>query len=114
MTSTDRPPAPHSWLDAGPVRRDSDIALGCILLLSGAVAILLAPATSLASWNRLGAGFFPTVIGGLLLAVGIILLVRGSVFGGGRPARWSARSLMIVAAAIVTVGVAAWGWGLEL
>ncbi len=100
----------HSWLDASAIRKASDLALGCILLVIGAVAILNAPPI----WEDFDLGSFPTVTSGLLLAVGIILLVRGSVFGGTRPARWSLKGLAVITAAIVAVGVAAWMWGFEL
>jgi TctA family transporter len=71
---------------------------------------------SFARWEDLDAGFFPTVLGGLLAVVGIVLLVRGGIFGGARPARWSLQGLAIIAAAIVAVYAAAilWGFGLLL
>lgn len=111
MTGTDHP---YAWLDERAIRIASDIALGCVLLVAGAVAILNAPALSFANPENLGAGFFPTVVAGLLVAVGIVLLVRGSVFGGGRPARWSLKGLAIIVAAIVAVCVAAVAVGVHL
>jgi TctA family transporter len=112
--ATDHPAEPHSWLDAGAVRRASDIALGCVVLVVGAVAILNAPPMSFMRWEDLDAGFFPTVLGGLLVVVGIVLLVRGSIFGGARPARWSLKGLAIIAAAVIAVCAAAILWGFDL
>ena len=109
-TATGHSAEPHSWLDASAIRKASDLALGCVLLVIGAVAILNAPPI----WDDFDLGSFPTVISGLLLAVGIILLVRGSVFGGTRPARWSLKGLAMITAAIVAVGAAAWMWGFGL
>ena len=100
----------HSWLDASAIRKASDLALGCVLLVIGAVAILNAPPI----WEDFDLGSFPTVISGLLLAIGIVLLVRGSVFGGTRPARWSLKGLAMIAAAIIVVAAAAWARGFEL
>src|SRR5262245_59551307 len=111
MTGTDDP---YAWLDARATRIASDIALGCVLLIAGAAAILNGPALSFADPENLGAGFFPTVVAGLLVAVGIVLLVRGSVFGGGRPARWSLKGLAIIVATIVVVCVAAAMWGVHV
>jgi TctA family transporter len=110
-TATDHP---HSWLDVRAIRTASDIALGCVLLVAGAIAILSAPASSSVRRGELDAGFFPTVVSGLLLAVGIVLLVRGSFFGGPRPGRWSLKGLAMIAAAIIAVAAAAWAWGFEL
>jgi TctA family transporter len=112
--ATDHPAEPHSRLDASAIRRASDIALGCVLLVIGAVAILNAPPMSFMHWEDLDAGFFPTVLGGLLVVVGIVLLVRGSIFGGARPGRWSLKGLAIIAAAIIAVCAAAILWGFDL
>ena len=113
-TTTDHPAEPHAWLDASAVRRASDIALGCVLLVVGAVAILNAPPMSFMRWEDVDSGFFPTVLGGLLVVVGIVLLIRGSIFGGARPARWSLTGLAIIAAAIIAVYAAAILWGVRL
>jgi TctA family transporter len=102
-------------LDARSIRIASDIALGCVVLAVGAVAILSAPtALSFSELEGLGANFFPTVVGGLLLAVGIVLLARGSIFGGPHPARWSLKGLAIIVAAITTFCAAVAAWGLTL
>lgn len=113
-TATDPPANPDDWLDARAVRRASDIALGCILAAAGAVATLSAPASFSGRQRALDAELFPTVVGGLVLVVGVVLLVRGSIFGGGRPARWSLTGLALIAAAIVAVCAAVWTWGIEL
>lgn len=108
--------SPYAWLDARAIRIASDIALGCVVLAVGAVAILSAPAAaiSFSEMEGLDAHFFPTVVGGLLLTVGIVLLVRGSFFGGARPGRWSLKGLAIIVAAITAFCAAAVAWGLTL
>ena len=92
---------PSAWLDSRSIRVASDITLGCVLLAVGAVAILSAPAAiSFSESEGLDANFFPTVLGWLVLAAAIFLLVRGAIFGGGRPARWSLTGLAIIAAVV--------------
>jgi tripartite tricarboxylate transporter TctA family protein len=113
--ATDHPTGIHSWLDGSAVRIVSDIALGCVLLIAGTIAILSAPtAISFSELEGLDANFFPTAIGGLLVAVGIALLVRGSIFGGPRPARWSLTGLAIIAAGIMAFCAAAVALGSHL
>lgn len=62
------------------------------------------------------AGFFPVVIGVLLLVVAVALLVRGSFIRRAPTARWRLRTLVIVAAVIGAADVLSdvervtWGW----
>lgn len=84
------------------------MALGSLLLVAGIVAILDQRGTD--------AGVFPLVTGGLLIAVGTVLVVRGGIFGGARAARWRLRDLVSVTGVIVAIeiiiaiGRATGGW----
>jgi TctA family transporter len=109
---TDDRATPHAWLDASAIRTASDIALGCVLLAAAAAAIL--GAGDLGSRSRLGPGFFPSVVGGLLVVAGLILLVRGALQGTPPPARWSLTSLAIVVVVLASAYSAAVTWGRDL
>jgi TctA family transporter len=114
MDAPDAGARSHQWIDMGAVGAASNGALGGMALLVGLVAIW----GSRATWNRDGwglpdSGFFPTVLGALLVAVALILLVRGWL-GRAPHKRWRFRDLAIVVACIAAVDGIAWRWGGDL
>jgi TctA family transporter len=96
---TDAEASSRSW---------SDIALGGLLLVAGAVGILGGRAASSGGLNGidgLDAGGLPIALGGLLVAVGAALLVRGG-FLPRRPAvRWRFGTLLVVVLVIAAIDV---------
>jgi TctA family transporter len=108
---TDDRATPHAWLDAGAIRAASDIVLGCILLAAAAAAILGAGDAFIGGWNRLGPGFFPSAVGGLLVVTGLTLLVRGAALGTPPAARWGLTSLAIAVSVYAAGYLAVWVWG---
>jgi hypothetical protein len=66
----------RSWLDRSATRTASDAALGCILIIAGALPIWSAGGLSFGRWPRLEATLFPSAIGVGMLAVGLLLLSR--------------------------------------
>lgn len=105
---------PDAWLDAGARQTASDIALGCVLLVAAAVAYFGAGDMPSGRGVQLGPGFFPSLVGGLLLATGVVLLIRSIVFGTAPPVRWSLRELAIIVVAIAASYWAATMWGHDL
>jgi TctA family transporter len=112
--STDELIRGRSWLDSRAVMRTSDIALGAIALAVAAFALTNIDASPFGSWERLNQWFFPSVVAGLLASVGIVLVVRGAIFGGAAPERWQLRDMLIIAAAVAAIWLAARQWGLRL
>src|SRR5690348_6629194 len=81
-------------LPASFARSASDRVLGGLLLAAGVTAIAAADGKPFDRWDHLDPWFFPVVVGGLVLALGGVLLARG---GAGVSARWSLRALTITA-----------------
>ena len=102
---------PHAWLAGSAMRAASDAGLGLFLLCAGAAAILAAGSMILRRGFALGPGFFPTVIGWLLVAVGIALLLRAILLRNRDDARWSLTSVAIITAAVLFTGFATLQWG---
>ena len=111
MDAPDAGARSYQWIDAGAVGAASNVALGGVALLVGLAAIW----GSRHTWNRDGwsqqdSGFFPTVLGALLVGVALILLVRGWL-GRAPRLQWRVRDLAIVVACIAAVDGIAWRWG---
>src|ERR1700730_18530445 len=108
--TTDRRDGWLSWLKAAVVRRASDILLGSLSLAAGTVAIANSDGRVFERWAHLDSSFFPTVIGGLLQVVGILLLARGIFSRRGPLAPWNFRGLAITVAAVVAARLAVTMW----
>jgi TctA family transporter len=93
----------RSWLDVSAARTASDIALGGIALAIGTAAIVSIDGTPFSRLDLLNEWFFPAVVSGMLLAVGAILVARGSFFSYGQPLRWSPNALIIIVATAGTI-----------
>jgi TctA family transporter len=104
MTS-DSPREPYAWLEARTVRNASDMVLGCLLLVAAATAIVGARNISfVTSPDYLGDGFFPTLIGVLLAAVGAALLARGAL-GRAPHMRWRLWQVLVVAGSVAAIAL---------
>lgn len=105
---------PQAWLETDAIRRTSDIALGAILLMVGVSALWVATDYAVGSLGRLGPGFFPAVVAGLLCVVAVALLVRAAL-RRSPPVRHSRPLYVaIVAMAIVVLVFAPWRGGTAL
>jgi len=84
---------PHAWLAGSAMRAASDAGLGLVLLCAGAAAILAVGGMVLRRGFALGPGFFPTVIGWLLVAVRMSSSILATGFETFR-SRMSGRMMM--------------------
>jgi hypothetical protein len=86
----------------------SDAGLGVIVLAAGAVALIAGAGMDLGRASRSGPGFFPTVIGWMLLAVGVAQLLRAVLLREQENARWRLKSAAIITVVILCAGLAVW------
>ncbi|MDB5838489.1 MAG: tctB4 [Herminiimonas sp.] len=64
------------------IRHPKNFWTGIIFLLTGLAAVLIARNYSLGAAARMGPAYFPTILGSLLILIGLIGIVR-SFFGHG-------------------------------
>ncbi|MBK6337211.1 MAG: tripartite tricarboxylate transporter TctB family protein [Betaproteobacteria bacterium] len=89
----------------GVIRSPRDFWAGVLYAGFGAAAVLIARDYGLGSSSRMGPGYFPTVLGSLLLLIGLASLVR-SFFADGEPIGAIAwKGLLLVTLATVLFGV---------
>ena len=87
------------------IRAPKDFWSGVMFCGFAAVALLAARGYSLGSAGKMGPGYFPLLLGGVLAGLGAILIARSIVITGEPVARLHLLPLTIVAAAICLFGV---------
>src|SRR3954447_17855140 len=84
---------------------NKDIWSGLMLIVIGAAAILVARNYPFGTALRMGPGFFPIVLGGLLIAFGLYMLASGLRQAEKIAGSWSLRALIILPLSLVLFGV---------
>jgi uncharacterized membrane protein len=82
-----------------------DFWAGAMLIASGALAMFLARGFTFGTALRMGPGYFPTVLGGLLILFGLYILASGLRNGEKLAGSWSLRALVILPLSLVLFGV---------
>lgn len=87
------------------IRGSSDLLAGLLFIGFGAAAVYLAGGYPLGSAMRMGPGYFPTILGGLLTLLGTALLIRGLVLPGKATSPFGLGPLFLV---LLSVALFAW------
>jgi hypothetical protein len=87
------------------LRDNKDFWAGVMLVATGAAAILIARNYAFGTTLRMGPGYFPSVLSGLLIVFGIYLVAvglrRNEKIGGN----WSLRALIVLPLSLVLFGL---------
>ncbi len=86
------------------IRHNRDFWAGLMLAGLGAGSLLLARDYAFGTSLRMGPGYFPSVLGGVLVLFGLVLVVRGWRNGERVEPGWSPRALVILPLAFVLFG----------
>ena len=97
---------------ARPMRNPRDFWTGLIYVAFGAAAVVLARGYGLGTTLRMGPGYFPTVLGAVLVGLGIISLARASLREGGPVDPIRLTGLLAVCGATLAFGLLVRGAGL--
>ena len=82
-----------------------DFWSGLMLIAIGAVAVFIARDYPFGTALRMGAGFFPVVLGVVLMLFGMYFVVRGIRSSNKIEGNWSLRALVVLPLAFVAFGV---------
>jgi hypothetical protein len=88
------------------IRSPKDFWAGLIFVVLGATFVALALQYRLGDLHRIGPGLFPTLIGSLLVGLGLIVAGRALALEGPAIERMQARPLFVSLAAIVLFALA--------
>jgi hypothetical protein len=84
---------------------NKDVWAGLMLIAIGAGAIFVARNYPFGTALRMGPGFFPVVLGGLLIVFGLAVLAIGLRQGESMAGSWSLRALIILPLSLILFGL---------
>jgi hypothetical protein len=84
---------------------NKDFWAGVMLIALGVAAVVIARDYPFGTAWRMGPGYFPSVLGGILTLFGLVLLARGLRGGEKIAGGWSLRALVILPTSFVLFGV---------
>lgn len=94
------------------MKNPRDFWTGVIYVAVGASAVIIARDYGLGTAFRMGPGYFPTVLGGLLVVIGLVSLARSMARAGDPLPPMRIKGLLAVTAATVGFGALVRGAGL--
>jgi len=87
-------------------RNNQDFWAGIMFIGVGALAMFVARSYSFGSTLRMGPGYFPSVLGGILILFGIFIMAKGLRISSERiKGRWSIRALIVLPLSVLLFGV---------
>ena len=87
------------------LRNNRDFIAGLLFIVLGGLAVALARDYPFGTTMRMGPGYFPTVLGGILLLFGVYVLARGVRSGEKVKGEWGWKPLALIALSIVLFGL---------
>jgi hypothetical protein len=86
-------------------RNNQDFWAGVMLIATGLAAVVIARDYAFGTALRMGPGYFPSVLGGLLVLAGLYLVVKGLRSGEKITGTWSVRALIVLPLSLVLFGL---------
>lgn len=96
------------------IRDPKDFWSGVIFVIFGLAAVIIGRDYSMGTAGRMGPAYFPTILGGLLVLIGSIGIVRSMIKSGGPVSRFAIREIFLVMLAVVVFGILVRGAGLAI
>jgi len=90
------------------LRSNKDFFAGLLFIAIGVFAMVVAQNFPMGSAVRMGPGYFPRVLSGIMIAFGLYVMVRGLIKGEKIEGAWGIRPLVLV-----TLGLVAFGFIME-
>jgi len=87
------------------ILNNKDVWAGLLLIAIGAAALFIARDYTFGTALRMGPGFFPIVLGAMLILFGLYILATGLRSGMQIEGSWSLRALIILPLSLVLFGV---------
>lgn len=96
------------------IRSTKDFWTGLIYIFFGVSAILIARDYSMGTGVKMGPAYFPTILGGLLSAIGAIAVIRSFIVPGTPISAFTFKGLILVSVSTLVFGFVVRGAGLAV
>jgi putative tricarboxylic transport membrane protein len=96
------------------IRSPRDFWTGLLYIVFGASAILVARHYEMGNAFKMGPGYFPTVLGGLLMLIGLLAVGRAFWKQGTPIGAFTSKGLLLVLASTLVFGLVVRGAGLVI
>lgn len=96
------------------IRNARDFHAGLLFVLLGLVAVGVARTYAMGTAARMGPRYFPTILGGLLVVLGVVVAARALRLRGEAIGRWRLRPLALVLGAVLAFAALVQPLGLVL
>ena len=87
------------------IRNNRDFWAGVMLIVTGATSVIVARDYAFGTSVRMGPGYFPSVLGGLLVLFGLYLVASGLRSNEKIEPGWSLRALVVLPLSLVMFGL---------
>ncbi|HEX9272143.1 MAG TPA: tripartite tricarboxylate transporter TctB family protein, partial [Candidatus Binatia bacterium] len=94
------------------IRSSKDFWTGLIYLFFGVSAILIARDYGMGTGGKMGPAYFPAILGGLLVVIGVISVIRSFIAHGAPIGTFAFKGLILVTTAVLVFGFVVRGAGL--
>jgi hypothetical protein len=95
-------------------RNPKDFWTGLIYICFGSSAILIARDYGMGTAVKMGPAYFPTILGGLLVGIGVISVIRSFVVPGALIGAFAFKGLILVSVSVLLFGLVVRGAGLAV
>ena len=86
-------------------RHNKDFWAGLMFMGTGAAAMFIARDYTFGTTLRMGPGYFPSMLGGILILFGITIMVRGLRSSEQIRGHWSLRALIVLPLSLAVFGI---------
>ncbi len=85
---------------ASAIKNPKDFYSGLLFMAFGLAAVIIGRGYPMGTTVRMGAGYFPTILGGILIVMGGILVIRGIVTHGEPIGGVAVKAMVLVLGAV--------------
>jgi hypothetical protein len=96
------------------IRSSKDFCTGLVYVFFGISAILIARDYGMGTGGKMGPAYFPTILGGLLLIIGAIAVIRSFIVSGTPIGAFAFKGLILISVSVLMFGFIVRGAGLAL